>query len=75
MYKQNTNTRRVKVCTTKEINGVENILKGVKIEEKWEDMNVDNLMYFWLANSNNLMKIENILWKDPIGGVKIISEV
>lgn len=54
---------------------VKNILNGVKIHEKREDMNIDNLMYFWLANSNNLMKIENLLKKDPIGGVKIIDEV
>jgi len=38
-------------------------------------MNIDNLMYFRLANSNNLMKIENLLKKDPVGAVNIITEV
>lgn len=71
----NSNNKRVKVNLTKEIKDIKNIAKEVSIREKKQDMNIDNLMYFWLANSNNLMKIENLLKKDPIGGVNIISEV
>lgn len=51
------------------------MIKGVKIEEKMQEMNPNNLMYFRLANSNNLNKIENQLKEDPILGVQILDLV
>ena len=48
---------------------------NVEIKEQNTDMNVNNLIYFRMANSNNLMKMERLLKRNPEKGVNLISMI